>query len=72
MPAYQLVVSLPWYPLHKDLEEIVEYIVKITTNPQITNARIEKEKKAVREELERELNDPYWEITNKLTKYNRH
>jgi len=55
--------------LHKDLEEIVEYIVKITTNPQITNARIEKEKKAVREELERELNDPYWEITNKLTKY---
>ena len=49
--------------LHKDLEEIVEYIVKITTNPQITNARIEKEKKAVREELKREMNDPYWKIT---------
>jgi len=54
--------------LHKDLKEIIEYIVKITTNPQITNARIEKEKKAVREELKREMNDPYWKITNELTK----
>ena len=53
--------------LHKDLEEIIEYIVKITTNPQITNARIEKEKNAVREELKREMNDPYWKITKELT-----
>lgn len=55
--------------LKKDLEEIIEYIIKITTNPQITNARIDKEKKAVQEELKRDMNDPYWKITNELIKH---
>ena len=50
--------------LEKDSEEIIEYIIKITTSPQITNCRIEKEKMAVKQELQREMNEPTWKITN--------
>ena len=42
--------------LVKNSEEIIEYIVKITTDPQIRDSRITVEKKAVYEELSRELN----------------
>ena len=54
--------------LEKDYKEIIEYIIKITTTPQITESRIEKEKMAVRQELKREMNTPTWKITDEMTK----
>ena len=41
-------------------------IINITTNPQFKKSRIEVEKKAVKEELTRELNDPGWKIADKI------
>ena len=53
--------------LHKNCKDIIEYIIKITTNPQINNSRVDKEKFAVREELKREQNDPGWKIASKIS-----
>ena len=47
---------------------MIEYIVKITTTPQFKESRIEVEKKAVREELNRELTDEGWKIADKVSK----
>ena len=54
--------------LEKNYHELIEYIVKITTAPQFKDSRIEVEKKAVKEELKRELNDEGWKIANKVSK----
>lgn len=54
--------------LEKNYAEIIEYIVKITTEPLFKKSRIEVEKKAVKEELSRELNDPGWLIADKISK----
>ena len=53
--------------LHKNCKEIIEYIIQITTNPQINNSRVDREKLAVREELKREQNDPGWRIASKIS-----
>ena len=53
--------------LEKNYKEIIEYIIEITTKPHFNKSRIDKEKKAVVEELTREMNDPGWEIANKLS-----
>ena len=52
--------------LEKNKKELIEYIINITTNPQFKKSRIEVEKKAVKEELTRELNDPGWKIADKI------
>ena len=54
--------------LEKNYKELIEYIVKITTTPQFKESRIEVEKKAVREELNRELTDEGWKIADKVSK----
>jgi len=54
--------------LEKNYKELIEYIIKITTSPVFNQSRIEIEKKAVREELKREMNDDNWKITNKISK----
>ena len=54
--------------LGKNYKEIIEYIVKITTDPYFKKTRIDVEKKAVKEELSRELNDPGWRIADKISK----
>ena len=54
--------------LEKNYKELIEYIVKITTTPQFKESRIEVEKKAVREELNRELGDEGWKIADKVSK----
>ena len=53
--------------LEKNYQELIEYIVKITTAPQFKESRIEVEKKAVKEELKRELNDDGWKIADKIS-----
>ena len=54
--------------LEKNYKELIEYIVKITTTPQFKESRIEVEKKAVKEELNRELTDEGWKIADKISK----
>ena len=55
--------------LNKYSKEILEYIINITSNPEILPARIQVEKKAVREELIRDMNDPGWKIGLELAKF---
>ena len=54
--------------LEKNYKEIIEYVVKITTDPHFKESRIKVEKKAVKEELSREMNDPGWMIANTISK----
>jgi len=53
--------------LDKNYKDLIEYIVKITTAPLLNKSRIEVEKKAVKEELKREMNDPGWKIAHKIS-----
>ena len=55
--------------LHQHRKEILEYIVSITTKPKIHTERISVEKKAVKEELDSEMNDPAWKIGFELNKF---
>ena len=55
--------------LNKYSKEILEYIINITSNPEILPARIQVEKKAVHEELIRDMNDPGWKIGLELAKF---
>jgi len=54
--------------LEKNYKELIEYIIKITTSPHFKESRIDVEKKAVKEELKRELNDDGWKIADKISK----
>ena len=53
--------------LDKNYKELIEYIIKITTAPVFNESRINVEKKAVKEELKREMNDPGWKIAYKIS-----
>lgn len=54
--------------LYKYHVDILNYIIHITTNPQIYQGRIAVEKKAVKEELIRDMNDPSWKMSLQLSK----
>ena len=53
--------------LEKNCKELIEYIINITTKPQFREKRVKVEKRAVKEELTRELNDPGWKIADKIS-----
>ena len=55
--------------LSKHTREILEYIINITTKPEINSSRIDIEKKAVREELIRDMNDPGWKMGLELSSF---
>ena len=55
--------------LYQHRKEILEYIVGVTTEAKIRPQRISIEKKAVKEELVREMNDPDWKINFELNKF---
>ena len=55
--------------LTKDAEDIAKYIIHITTTPHFKALRIKKEKKAVYEELARELNSEDWKMWNKMSQF---
>ena len=55
--------------LYQHRKEILEYIVGITTKTKIRTQRISSEKKAVKEELIREMNDPDWKLGFELNKF---
>lgn len=52
--------------LNKYQNDMIDYIVDITTKPIISQKRISKEKIAVKNELLNHLNDPEYKIFNKL------
>jgi len=55
--------------LSKYSKDILEYIINITSNPVIPPTRIQVEKKAVYEELIRDMNDPGWKIGLELANF---
>ena len=52
--------------LTKYQDDILKYIINITVNPYIKESRINIEKKAVQEELSRDMNDENWKMPKKI------